>query len=208
MFLLFSIAWFIISVFTGIFCWISLWRWLVRRGVSLRWYFISTAGYLEYKFFQWCKEHGESYSSRLWIHGIVGLNILFASAFFAHGMASYAESYPPQSRRTGWFPKESYVVGTYFVRYPFGTNTLVLSADHTFDQEVDIVKPHRITGRWLYSSDNGELTLDRGFDVTTSGTLNADFEATPKQMKTQIERVPLLRQYFLNFDRNYPLKKE
>lgn len=75
----------------------------------------------------------------------------------------------------GLLAREEQVPGTYVLQYPFGTETLILAADHTFAQEVVVPADNRtlrIRGTWSFQAEAVNLVLDRCFVLGRGGKLS------------------------------------
>lgn len=62
--------------------------------------------------------------------------------------------------------REEQIPGTYVLHYPFGTETLIIAADHTFAQEVVVPGDNqtlRIRGNWSFQAETVRLVLDHAF---------------------------------------------
>jgi hypothetical protein len=71
--------------------------------------------------------------------------------------------------------REEDVPGTYMLQYPFGTETIIIAADHTFAQEVVVPEDNRtlrIKGKWSFHPEHVRLVLNRGFVLGRGGKLS------------------------------------
>ena len=89
---------------------------------------------------------------------------------------------------------EKDLYGRYLRAYPFGTQTVVLSPDSTFLQEVFLSregKTSRITGAWSYDPQHGMVILQNGFRVARFGVLDSSFDKFPQR-----QTIPIGRRFF------------
>ena len=73
------------------------------------------------------------------------------------------------------------VCGTYAASYPYGTETLTLNRDGTFDQRVVVNRGHPVAarGRWEFDSDDSRITLYGAMSVDNGfGNLRGDWQRT------------------------------
>ena len=76
-------VWFLISVVLEIFGSLAFWLWL-RRRTSVRTFWAGTPGYLEYRYFQWCKVERRTPNRVLWLRAASLVNAVAAGiALFA-----------------------------------------------------------------------------------------------------------------------------
>lgn len=79
---------------------------------------------------------------------------------------------------------EEQVPGTYVLHYPFGTETLIIAADHTFAQEVVVPEDNRtlrIRGKWSFQPETVRLVLDPAFILGGIGGKRSPVYYEPKK---------------------------
>jgi hypothetical protein len=74
--------WCAISIFIEIISSVVLKRWLHRHGAKTIFLFTGTPGYLEYVYYDWCRNHGESSTRVIILRSILFINVVVACVIF------------------------------------------------------------------------------------------------------------------------------
>jgi len=107
-------------------------------------------------------------------------------------------------------PQEPEIFGTYIAKYPFGTNTFVLSQDHTFTQEAVLSGNNEVlrsSGTWAFDSKYITVDFIGGLALSNGYGKIGDHSRKPSILTYSVRKYLFSRRLYIGGDAYYKHEK-